>query len=96
MNDLEASKILRENNIEIDLDDYASPSQIAERLGLIQETERSLGAAALVETTYVKIGVEGTGETDRDQRERLSKEGISSHPIGWGVVFYRRRHKPAN
>ncbi|HVX58765.1 MAG TPA: hypothetical protein VG964_03460 [Candidatus Saccharimonadales bacterium] len=63
--------------------------QEVERMNRLRRDARSAGSAAL-STEYVRIGVETTGETTREERRRLAEQGISSHPIGWGVAFSRR------
>lgn len=65
------------------------PEEI-ERMQKLRETSEPAGSVAL-STEYVFIGVEATGETTHDERKRRSQEeGISSHPIGWGVASYKR------
>lgn len=64
------------------------PGEI-ERMQRQQEAARPAGSTAL-STEYVSIGVEATGETTREEREELARQGISSRPVGWGVEFSRR------
>lgn len=77
----------RSNHMTHDRLKKPSDSKLNAAQGQIPIGELASSAAGV---RFTPLGVATTGELTRDDRDRLREQGLSTMPIGWGVVISRK------